>query len=92
LSVLVFEPLAEPLVTPHELTSGVWAYPTPGAPFTVRRLDVVDTAVVTAEGREILLCTDGNTLPLQHGRAAYLAAGDTEELAGPCTVWRIGPT
>lgn len=87
LRVLVFEPLATPLVAPHELTPGVWVYPTPGAPFTVRRLDVLDTAVVTAEGREILLCTDGNTSPLQHGQAAYLAAGESLALAGPTTVW-----
>jgi len=43
----------------------------------------------TAEGRELVLCTDGDVGPLHHGEAAYLAPGESVVLEGPSTVFRI---
>lgn len=90
LQVLRFEPLVDPIVHARETSPGCWSYPTPGAPFALRRIDVGAAHVHTAKGREVLLCTDGVEPPLPHGAAAYLAPGETVELHGPSTVWVTG--
>ncbi len=89
LRVLRFEPLAEPVVVPIETSPGVWRYPTPAAPFVVTRLDVADHMPHRSEGRSVLLCTEGDSGPLHHGEAAYLAPGDELVLTGPATVWAV---
>lgn len=87
LRVLRFEPLARPVVEPLEQAPGVWHYPTPDAPFAVSRLDVVARMPYRSDRRSVLLCTDGDSGPLHHGEAAYLAPGDEIVLGGPATVW-----
>jgi mannose-6-phosphate isomerase len=90
LRVLEFDALPDPVVVAHETDPGSWHYPTPDAPFTLRRLDIRETTLHTAEGRELALCTAGDTLPLLRGQAAYLAPGESIELHGPSTVWVVG--
>ena len=55
----------------------------------VTRLDVADHMPYRSEGRSVLLCTEGDSGPLHHGEAAYLAPGDELVLAGPATVWAV---
>lgn len=89
LRVLRYEPLADPVVRATEQQPGRWRYATPGAPFELWRFDVADTMEHTATGRELVLCTDGDSGPLRSGAAAYLAPGETVVLEGPCTVFRV---
>ncbi|MFM2077601.1 MAG: hypothetical protein RJA49_1491, partial [Actinomycetota bacterium] len=89
LRVLQFEALPNPVVLPRETAPGSWEYATPGAPFELQRLDIRETVVHHAAGREIVLCTAGDTFPLHHGQAAYLAPGESFELHGPSTVWVV---
>jgi mannose-6-phosphate isomerase len=89
LRVLRFEPLAEPVAQAMETSPGHWKYPTPGAPFEVSRLDVAGALPYTATGRELLLCTDGDSGTLHHGEAAYLAPGESMVLEGPSTVFAV---
>lgn len=87
LRVLRFEPLQHPAVTADETAPGMWRYPTTGAPFVVTRLDVAGRMPYRSTSRTVLLCTEGDSGPLHHGEAAYLAPGDELVLAGPATVW-----
>jgi mannose-6-phosphate isomerase len=87
LRVLRFEPLHRPVIVPQEVAPGMWHYPTPGAPFSVTRLDVAGTMPFVSRGRTVVLCTEGDSGLLHHGEAAYLAPGEELLLAGPATVW-----
>jgi len=89
LTVLRYEPLPDPVVSPVEQLPGQWCYRTPAAPFVLWRLDVSGSLPHTAEGRELLLCTYGDAGPLHHGEAAYLAPGESVVLQGPSTVFRV---
>ncbi|MGB8859738.1 MAG: mannose-6-phosphate isomerase, class I [Ilumatobacteraceae bacterium] len=89
LSVLRFEALPDPVVRPVEELPGRWRYPTPGTPFELWRFDVLGSMPHTSMGRELVLCTNGDTGPLHHGEAAYLAPGDTIVFEGPSTVFRV---
>ena len=93
LRVLSYEPLDDPVVRPDPLTEsreyGVRHYPTPGAPFAVLRFDVVGHVAYTAEGRDLLLCTDGHAGTVRRGECMYLEAGESAMLLGPSTVWAI---
>lgn len=89
LSVLRFEPLADPVVRAVEEQPGRWRYPTPDAPFELWRFEIDELMPHTAEGRELLLCTDGECGLLAQGEAGYLAAGETVVLDGPSTVFRV---
>ncbi|MDO8391091.1 MAG: mannose-6-phosphate isomerase, class I [Actinomycetota bacterium] len=89
LRVLRYEPLADPVVRATEEQPGRWRYATPDAPFELWRFDVTGRMTHTAAGRELLLCTEGDSGPLRRGQAAYLALGESTVLEGPCTVFRI---
>lgn len=89
LRVLRFEPLPDPVVVPVEAFAGRRHYPTPGAPFSVDRLDVDAIVRHTAAGRELLLCTHGDREPLPRGRTIYLGPGDSVDLSGPSTVFVV---
>ena len=87
LEVLDFEPVADPVVRPVEVEPGRWRYDTAGTPFVLWRFEV-DTArqfVHRAVGRELLLWVAGR----DHGDCRYLAPGETLELDGPATVFRV---
>lgn len=89
LSVLQYEPLADPVVRPVEIEPGRWRYPTPGVPFELWRFEVTGRITHIAEGRELLLCTAGHAGVLQQGQTAYLAPGEQVTLVGPATVFRV---
>lgn len=89
LSVLQYEPLADPVVRPVETEPGRWRYPTPGCPFELWRFEITETTHHTAEGRELLLCTAGNAGALKQGQTVYLSPGELLALTGPATVFRV---
>ena len=89
LSVLRYETLADPVVRPIEEQPGRWRYPTPDGPFELWRFEVTGSLTHTAEGRELLLCTNGTAGPLHRGATVYLAAGESITLDGPSTVFRV---
>jgi mannose-6-phosphate isomerase len=89
LSVLRYEALPDPVVRPIEAQPGRWRYPTPDAPFELWRFEIDEIMPHTAEGRELLLCTDGDCGLLARGHAGYLAEGETVVLDGPSTVFRV---
>lgn len=89
LSVLRFAALTDPVVRPVEQQPGRWRYPTPGAPFELWRFEIDELMPHTAEGRELLLCTDGDCALLARGQAGYLSPGETVVLDGPATVFRV---
>jgi mannose-6-phosphate isomerase len=89
LDVLDITPLADPVVSAVR-DGGGWRYPTPGAPFVLRRYE--DGGIVTAEGPELLLCVAGDAGVLHRGECGYLEPGETVELAGGATVFRVGPS
>jgi mannose-6-phosphate isomerase len=89
LQVLSYEPLDEPVVRPQRLSEGVHHYPTPGAPFALVRFDIVGHMAYTAEGRDLLLCTDGHAGTVRRGECVYLDAGESAMLLGPSTVWSV---
>jgi mannose-6-phosphate isomerase len=89
LSVVEVTPLLDPVVRATEVAPGWSRYDTPGTPFRLWRLDVHGEMTHTADGRELLLCTDGDVGLLGRGEAGYVARGDTVTLAGRGTVFRI---
>ena len=89
LSVLQYEPLADPVVRPVEEAPGRWRYPTPNVPFELWRFEITETMRHVADGRELLLCTAGDAGAMTQGHTAYLSPGDQVELSGPSTVFRV---
>ena len=87
LDVLDFEPVADPAVRPVEVEPGRWRYDTPSTPFVLWRFEVGTARhfVHRAVGRELLLWVEGR----DHGDCRYLAAGESVELDGPATVFRV---
>ena len=87
LEVLDFEPLSNPVVLPVEVEPGRWRYETPGTPFALWRFEIDESRhmVHRANGRELLLWVEGD----DRGQCRYLAAGETIELGGPATVFRV---
>ena len=88
LSVLQYEPLADPVIRPIEVDAGRWHYPTPATPFDLWRYEVTSPMEHTATGRELLLCTAGDADALSHGESAFLEPDDAVVLNGPSTVFR----
>ena len=89
IAVLRFEELADPVVHGLEMDPGRSRYPTPDAPFELWRFEISDRMTHTAEGNELLLCTDGSAGPLQQGQTSYLAPGESLTIEGPSTVFRV---
>lgn len=84
------EPIDHPVVTAVEVSPGCFRYPSPAAPFAVRRLEVDGTAEVTADGFELVMCTAGTAGPLHAGMVAVLEPGETLRLSGSSTVFIVG--
>ena len=89
LRILRFEALDDPVLSPVEGPAGQWRYPTPDAPFELWRFEVADAMAHTATGRELLLCTDGDSGALHRGEAAYLEPGETVAFEGVATVFCV---
>ncbi len=90
LTIMQVVPLARPVVRPFEVAPGRWEYTTPGAPFSLLRLDVQSSMPYTSQGRELVLCTQGDSGELHHGECGYLAPDETLLLSGPSTVFVAG--
>ncbi|WP_344174852.1 mannose-6-phosphate isomerase, class I [Kribbella lupini] len=91
-SVIDFEPLADPVLHGTAVAPGVTAYETGSPYFAVRRVDLDgDTVVVPAEGARIVAVVDGDvtvgaegtdeTEALSGGQSAFLAGPE-----GPCNL------
>ena len=87
LSVLRYEPLADPVVRPVEVDPGRWHYPTPHTPFALWRYEVTSPVEHVASGLELLLCTAGDAGAVSQGQSAYLEPGDTVVLQAKSTVF-----
>lgn len=92
LRIVRYEPLADPVLAAVEEAPGRWYYPTPDAPFQLRRFEIDDEFTHIATGRELLLCTDGDSAALRRGQAGYLAPTESVTLAGPSTVFVVTET
>lgn len=91
LSVVDPSPAPWPVLHAVEIERGCWTYPTPGAPFELRRFDVIGTLEHRARDHELLVCVTGDAEPLRQGQAVYLAPGEALALRGPATVFCAAP-
>ena len=73
--------------TTHDGT--VSTYDTPGAPFVVRRHDVVGRASIVASTHDLVLCTDSGNADLPTGTCLLVSEGERLEAAGPATLWQV---
>ncbi|MFZ4811887.1 MAG: mannose-6-phosphate isomerase, class I [Ilumatobacteraceae bacterium] len=89
LRVLVIEPLPDPRCPVSQPEPGVWRYDTPDTPFRLWRWIIDGHRQHTATGRELLICTEGDTDVLRRGETVVLLPGDVIELTGNATVFRI---
>jgi mannose-6-phosphate isomerase len=89
LAVLDIRPIADPRVPPVEDGPGRWRYDTPDTPFRLWRLEVAGTSTHTATGRELVICADGATDVIARGRCVVLEPGDTLDLSGIATLFRV---
>lgn len=90
LDVLEFEPLNDPVVRAVETSPGQWRYATSSTPFVLWRFEIDEAQHDRhcATGRELLLWVHGR----RHGECRYLAEGESVELDGPATVFRVEET
>ena len=91
LRIVRFDSIDDPVVRPVETSPGSWWYPTAGTPFTLWRHDVADgsTGHVVATGRDLMVVTDGGVAPLATGTCIFLDDGESVDLCGPCTAFRV---
>lgn len=89
LEVLDIRSIADPRVVPIEDGPGRWRYDTPDTPFRLWRWEVAGSLAHTATGRELLICADGATDLLARGACVALEPGETLELTGIATVFRV---
>jgi mannose-6-phosphate isomerase len=87
LGVLDFDPLPQPRVEAVEVDPGRWRYSTAHTPFVLWRFEIDEDSAMLHQstGRELLLCVDGR----ERGVCRYLGPGETFEIAGPATVFRV---
>lgn len=92
LDITDFRPLVGPLVSLRPMRPCSWLYETPGAPFRVQRHDIDGIWRHTSEGREIVVCTDGDLGALARGGVAYLRPDEEVVLpsTAPAVVFCIG--
>jgi mannose-6-phosphate isomerase len=84
LEVVDFSPLPDPVLRAVD-----GRYPTPVDDFALERIAPAGgQRAWTAEGPEILVCTEGDVGPLATGAAGYLAPGERVTLAGHGVVFR----
>ena len=90
LRVLDDRPLVDPLVSPVVLDDGGISYAVPVDDFRITRYDIAGSTSWTADGPELVLCTNGETSAVSKGQCAVALDGEHVELAGTATVFRIG--
>ena len=89
LAVLDISPSADPVIAGTHHPDGWTSYDTPGTPFRLWRRSVDDPFHHVATGRELLLCTDGCLGALRRGETVFLAPGESVELHGTGTLFRV---
>ncbi len=89
LDVLDIRAIADPRVVPVEVTPGCWRYDSIATPFRLWRCEVAGGFRITATGRELVICTDGATDLIDRGQTVMLLPGETLELAGIATLFRV---
>jgi mannose-6-phosphate isomerase len=90
LRVLDPQPVTDPLVAPVAADDGGTDYPVPVDDFRVRRYDIDGSVSWKANGPELVVCTDGETVELGRGECGYVADGEEVELVGTGTAFRVG--
>ncbi|MEO6123153.1 MAG: mannose-6-phosphate isomerase, class I [Ilumatobacteraceae bacterium] len=90
LRVLDTRPLHEPVVWPELTSDGGSNYPVPVSDFRVTRYDIDGSIDFVADGPELLLCTNGETVELDQGECVLATHGEAVELVGTATVYRVG--
>lgn len=90
LRVLDDTPLPDPLVSPVVLDDGGVSYPVPVDDFRITRYDITGATSWTADGPELVLCTDGDTSAVAKGQCAVAIDGERVELTGTATIFRVG--
>ena len=83
LATLDYAPLQDPVLAAVQDGPGQFHYDTPGAPFTLRRMDLIGEFTATARGPEIWLA-------LRTGDPAdawYVPAGESATVHGPATLF-----
>lgn len=83
-------PLIDPLVRPVPTPDGGSRYPVPVADFRVTRYDIDGSVDFVADGPELLLCTDGETVEISRGECVLATHREAVELVGTATVYRVG--
>ncbi len=89
LDVLDIRAIDDPRITPVEATPGSWRYDTRDTPFRLWRCEVAGPFRHIATGRELVICTDGGTDLIDRGQTMVLLPGETLELAGIATLFRV---
>lgn len=84
-----FRPLANPVARPDRAGPHRVRFPTPGAPFTLYGVHVVDRAEIQATARDLVLCGAGSTDELRTGQVAYLAPGEELIVEGTATLFHV---
>ena len=90
LRVLDTRPLTDPVVRPEPSDDGRWIYPVPVSDFRVCRYDIDGSVDFVADGPELLLCTEGETVEISQGACALATHGEPVDLVGTATVYRVG--
>ncbi len=90
LEVLDTTPLIDPLVRPVPTGDGGRAFPVPVTDFRVIVYDIDGSVGFTADGPELLLCTEGETVEVSQGECMLATNGEAVELVGTATVYRVG--
>jgi mannose-6-phosphate isomerase len=99
LSIVDFQPGFPGFVHPVEDAPGIWRYPTPAPEFALWRVDISGEAAAPGDGARVLLVTegslrltsDGQTLDLARGQAAFLAASESVLVSGTGTAFVGAP-
>ena len=90
LRVLDRSPLSDPLIRPVPTEDGGRSFPVPIPDFRVTVYDIDGSVGFTADGPELLLCTNGETVEISQGECMVVTHGEPVELVGMATVYRVG--
>jgi len=83
-------PVIDPLVRSVPTDDGGRTFPVPVTDFRVTVYDIDGSVGFTADGPELLLCTDGETVEISQGECMLATHGEVVELVGTATIYRVG--
>ncbi len=90
LRVLDTTPIVDPVVRPQRNPDGGLSYPIPVHEFRVTMYEIDGSVGFVADGPELLVCTRGETVEVSYGQCVLAVDGESVELVGTATVFRIG--